>query len=144
MPIEFTFKTKRFQPTQSELDEEDPDYINPDIFARELADFLRDGLQSHGYEIEFRCPEDWGYWQEIRYSDRYTLAVGCSNIDNWNDKPCEHRIFIQPDKPFVRPIKNWFRKVHVRNEVEKLIAAVDNILKSEKQITDVMLSITIE
>ncbi len=139
MKTTFRFKTRRFRPTSDELDEAHEDYINPDVFGRELADFLRSGLQSHGYEINSRCAEDWGYWQEIQHSGDYILAIGCSNLDESDSDLTEHLVFIEPNKPVVRPLRRLFRKTNVRDDVEALVLAVGQVLRSDDQIRDIQL-----
>lgn len=124
------------------FDEDHDDFINPGIFARQLADFLELGLRAHGYSIKFRCAEDWGYWQEIEHDRGYTLAVGCMNVDEPNDGTLEHCVFVRPDSSPIRPAKHWFRKTDVQADVERLVAAVGEILGSENRIADVELNET--
>jgi len=140
MQTVYTFKSMAFQPTPSELEESSDEYINPGCFGRELADFMKEELQSLGYAVEFRCSEDWGYWQEFKHSGSYTLAIGCSNIDESDGGMVEHCIFVMPDKPTIRPLKNWFRKTPVRSEVQALVNALGGILQSNKQIIDIKLT----
>lgn len=139
MKTVYTFKTNIFQPTNEELDETHENYINPGLFARELADFLQSGLERHGYKIGFRCVEDWGHWQELDHSGGYTLAIGCANVDNSGDGLLEHRVFVEPHKPMIRSPRRWFRKIDVQSDVEKLLEAIGDVLRSDTRIHDVML-----
>ncbi|MGE0407561.1 MAG: hypothetical protein AB7O65_14800 [Candidatus Korobacteraceae bacterium] len=139
MKTVYTFKTNIFQPTKEELDETHEDYINPGIFARELADFLRNGLENRGYSSGARCAEDWGYWQEVHHSGGYTLAIGCANLDDVGKGPVEHRVFVEPHTPTIRAPKQWLRKVDVRSDVEKLVEAIGDLLRDDKRIHDVLL-----
>lgn len=131
------FKTAIFQPTAAELDESHEDFINPGVFARELADFLKAGLCSRGYEISSRCSEDWGYWQQVEHDRGYTLAIGCANLDDSGDGPIVHRVFVEPDKPIIRPSSLWFRKIDVQDDVETLVAAIADLLRSDNRIQEV-------
>ena len=138
----YRFKSNAFHPTAAELDETHEDFINPGIFARQLADFLKDGLQRHGYEVKLRCAEDWGFWQEIDHESGYMLAVGCANLDDDGGagRVTEHRVFVEPDRPTIRPASNWFRKTDVRADVEALVAAIGEVLRAEPQIFDLEVS----
>ena len=136
MKTVYVFSSDLFAPIPSELDETDDDFINPGIFARKLAGFIRNGLLQHDYQIEFQCNEDWGIWMEVRHDRKYTLAVGCSNIDEPNGDKTRHRVFVVPDKPVIR---KWFRKINVQSDVEKLVAALGEILESVPEITDISL-----
>lgn len=109
-----SFKSTLFHPVPEELDEEHENYINPGIFAYELANFLEQGLSVNDYKITFRCSEDWGYWQEIEHDDKYTLAIGCSNIVQQENDFSEHRVFVKPDSPIIRPPRRLFKKTYVQ------------------------------
>ena len=131
METHYTFNSDSFTPTADELDEDSEDYINPGIYGRQLADYLKIGLRERGYKIKFRCAEDWGFWQEIEHNGGYMLAVGCANYEEG------HRIFVQPDKPVIR---RWLRKIDVREDVEALVAALGKLLKNDPDIRDVRLA----
>lgn len=139
MRTRYTFESSRFHPTPAELDEADEDFINPGIFARELADFLEAGLRAGGFGVSFRCAEDWGCWQEIEHTGDYTLAIGCANLDDADNKLIPHHVFITPDKPFIRPVKQWFRKTDVRDDVGQLVDAVGIVLRSDPKIININL-----
>ncbi len=136
----YRFKTRIFHSTAEELDESHEEYINPGVYGRQLADFLMAGLQSRGYTIKFRFAEDDGYWQEIEHTRGYDLAVGCANLDDDGSGVVEHRVFVHPNRPTIRPFGMWFRKTDVRNDVEALVAAIGEILRAERQISDVELA----
>ena len=123
MQTEYMFESSSFAPRPEELDEENDDYINPGAFALELADYLVEGLKAEGIEINFRCQEDWGHWMEVEHDGGFTLAIGCSNIED----EITHRFFIEPRKPYIR---KFFKKIHVEPQVEQLKDTLLGILES--------------
>ena len=54
-------RSEKFQP----LCNEDKEIVNPGMYGKALAEYLRHALENDGYEIEFVCPEDFGWWIEI-------------------------------------------------------------------------------
>jgi len=139
MPLatHYSFISDRFHPVPGESDPAHADYINPEIFAHELANFIEAGLAGRGYQIRSRVVEDWGIWLEIEHGGSYTLAVGCANLDKPDKGPIRHRIFVVPDKPEVR---RWFRKVSVRSDVEQIVSVLGDMLRAADGIDDVALS----
>ena len=133
MDTHYTFSATKFSPTAGELDEEHDDYINPGLFAKELADYIEKSLLKHGYRIKFRCQEDWGHWLEVDNDGKYTLAICCSNIDGDETDPTGHRVYVHPDKPVIR---RWFRKIDIRADVEKLSSTIQAILSADPDISD--------
>ncbi len=138
MRTSLSFKSNLFHPVPEELDEEHENYINPGIFACELANFLEQGLNANDYKITFRCSEDWGYWQEIEHDGKYTLAIGCSNIVQQENDFSEHRVFVKPDGPIIRPARRLFKKTYVQKNVERLVSTLEILLNSHDQIWDVI------
>ena len=136
MKTQFTFTSDAFAPRPGELDEAHDDYINPGLYALELADFLVAGLAGKGFEVGFRCQEDWGHWMELVHDGGYTLALGCSNTESTVGGKPEHRVFVTPDKPVIRKL---FRKIDVRADVERLVDALGRILAESPQIDGVTL-----
>lgn len=103
LKTEFLFTSKAFSPTAGELDEDNNfDFINPGLYALELADFLEKELSQHGYAKKSRCQEDWGHWLELEHTGNFTLAVCCVNTGDEIDGEPEHRVFTQPDRPVIR------------------------------------------
>ena len=75
-------------------------------------------------------PEDWGYYAEVDTGGRFRLSFGCTGEDG------DHMIQVHPDTPQIR---NLFRKIDVREDVEGLVAAICDILKVDAGITDIVL-----
>ena len=117
----FMFDSDDFKPTPGELDETHDDYINPGIFALNLADFLVEGLKTEGVAVKFRCQEDWGHWMEVDHDGKFRLAIGCANLDDGT-----HRFIVEARKPFFRGLLS---KIEVEPHVENLIAAIIRVLE---------------
>lgn len=126
MNTHFLITSSAFSATPGELDEAHEDFINPGVYALELADFLEDELSQRGYPVRFRCQEDWGHWMELEHEGKYTLAVCCSNAGEDVEGQVEHRIFLVPDKPVIRKL---FKKIDVRADLEKLTTTLAELLK---------------
>ena len=107
---------------------EDKD-INPGIFGKRLAEFLAEGLPSHGFKVLGIGAEDWGWMVEIENKD-FPLWIGCANYeDGENGFQC----FIEPSKPFVR---KWFLKIETGPIVEKLAAALEAVLLQSGKVSN--------
>ena len=134
MNTHFLVTSSAFSATPGELDESHEDFINPGVYALELADFLEHELSKRGYPTKFRCQEDWGHWIELEHAGGYTLAVGCSNAGDGGEGQVEHRIFLVPDKPIIR---KFFKKIDVRQDLERLSAAIEELLNESTLIDDI-------
>ena len=134
MKTHFLITSISFTPTSGELDDEHDDYINPGIYALELANFLENELAHRGYTSKFRCQEDWGHWMELEHQGKFTLAVCCANTGaDFAGQP-EHRVFLSPDKPFVSRL---FKKVDVRGDLEALAVTLEDIFENSEIIDNV-------
>lgn len=134
METHFLFYSDQFAATAGEQDESHEDFINPGLFAKELADFLETRLAKHGYKIKFKCAEDWGQWLEIEHTGKFTLAVCCANSGDEKDHLIEHRVFITPATPHIR---KFFRKIDISATIETLGSTLRQILEDEKTISDI-------
>lgn len=134
METHFLITSAEFSPTPGELDQEHDDFINPGLYALELANFLERKLTQRGYPTRFRCQEDWGHWMELEHQGKFTLAVCCANTGADVDGQAEHRIFLNPDKPVIR---KFFKKIDVRSDLEKLAATLRELLESDSAIKTV-------
>lgn len=137
METQFFLTSTAFSPTAGEMNEDHEDFINPGLFALELADFLEAALAEQGYRVSFRCQEDWGHWLELEHPEKYTLAIGCANTGERIEDRTEHRVFVTPDKPFIRRL---FKKIEVKQEVEALVSTLKTTFESSPQIHDVVLT----
>ena len=134
MITEYTFVSDQFAPTLGEQNEGHDDYINPGLFARELAEFLMQGLAEEGYSVKDRVVEDWGNWIELEHDGKFALAVCCSNLEVLAQGGVRHRVATDPSQPYVRKL---LRKINVQSYVEDLSAALSRILTRTKHISGI-------
>jgi len=118
------FRSDEFPP----YDYEDKQ-VNPNIFGKRLAEFLRDGLRIQGFDVDEPFSEDWGWVLDIA-NPGFRLSIGCANYPEYPDG---FLCLIEPYKPFVR---RWFRKIDTRESVGKLQQAMDKILAGNVRIRD--------
>ena len=95
--------------------------VNPGMWGKGLAVFLRDNLRTEGFETEEPVPEDWGWVLPVR-NERFHLWIGCGHYQEYPDG---FLCFIEPHTAFVRPL---LRKMDTRGRVEALQRAMDKIL----------------
>ncbi len=126
MKTHVEFRSKSFAAYPGEEDE-----VNPGRWGKRLAEFLRDGLNTRGFDVLEPFAEDWGWMVEIR-NDAFKLWIGCGNIDAEED--C-YLCFIEPSTPFVR--KLLFKKFSTEADVVKLQTALDSVLSSEPSLTEI-------
>ena len=110
------FRSDRFPPLENE-----ESLINPGLWGRRLADFLREGLRSEGFDTTDPVPEDWGYVVPV-LNRTFRLWIGCGRYQQYPDG---FLCFIEPHKPFVRKL---FGRIDARERVIALQQAMDRIL----------------
>src|ERR1051325_1742016 len=110
------FRSDQFPPLDGEEDR-----LNPGVWGKRLADFLRDGLRAEGFESESPVAEDWG-WMLPLVNDKFRLWRGCGHYEESSDG---YLCFIEPHTPFVRRL---LRKVDSRERIAELQLALDKIL----------------
>ncbi|MES0860942.1 hypothetical protein ABLN87_01130 [Ruegeria sp. SCPT10] len=120
------FNSNRFNPTPGELDEQSDDYINPDVFGKELSEFLVQGLTEAGHEITFSCAEDWGWYHEVQHNEPFALIFGCSNYGDG------HMVQLAPKTDYVRKM---FKKYHAAPKVEALRETIWTVLQNAEGIS---------
>jgi hypothetical protein len=127
-----TFRSELFAPTAGESEGpggDEEEYINPGVFGRALALFLKETLSLRGYRFADPFAEDWGVILEIEHAGNWPFWIGCANLDETT-----HRVFIQPDRPMLR---RWFRKIDVSGPATRLAEDLDAVLRSEDGIREV-------
>jgi hypothetical protein len=45
---------------------EEEQLVNPGMYGKALAEYLRERLNQRGYDGPFVCCEDWGWWVELK------------------------------------------------------------------------------
>jgi len=101
--------------------EGEEEIINPDLWGKLLADFLREGLLSRGYEILEPTAEDWGWILRIA-NQPFATWIGCGHYQEYSDG---FLCFIEPHKPHV-----WkgLRRIRTVETVKALQLAIDQVL----------------
>lgn len=95
--------------------------INPDLWGRRLADFLREGLRKQGFETREPIAEDWG-WRVPVINESFRLWIGCGHYQEYEDG---FLCFIEPHKPLVW---RFLRRVDIREHINQLRQAMDMVL----------------
>ncbi len=132
----YWFKSDLFEVEPGEDDE-----INPGIYGRQLAKWLKVQLEHRGYTIEPTIKEDWGRCLMCA-RDPFMLWVGCGNMQNLDEEnllsppPTNEAIvwhcFATAEVPFWKRI---FGKPDTSAAVTKLDAALRDLLEHEPRIT---------
>ena len=131
----YWFKSSKFEIEPGE-DEE----INPHMYGRQLAVWLRTRLEESGYFVEPIINEDWGRCLMCA-RDPFMLWVGCGNVTGTGEADDDAlpknedvvwHCFVTAEVFFW---KRLFRKIDTASAVAKLHADLGRILAAEPQIT---------
>jgi hypothetical protein len=104
--------------------------INPGIFGERVAEYLADGLRSHGFEPGELTAKAWGWIVPIK-NDGFKLWIGCCNQYG---QPDAFLCFIEKRVPIFRQL---FKKIDTRSRVESLQKAMDAFLSAHPAIRDI-------
>jgi hypothetical protein len=132
----YWFKSSKFEIEPGE-DEE----INPRMYGRQLARWLKQRLEEKGYSVEDIINEDWGRCLMCS-RDPFMLWVGCGNVT-------DDEIAQSGDGPPVKDDVIWhcfataevlfwrrlFRSIETEPAVSKLYTDLGEILRAEPEIT---------
>jgi hypothetical protein len=131
----YWFKSSKFEIEAGE-DEE----INPRMYGRQLARWLKERLEEKGYSVEDIINEDWGRCLMCG-RDPFMLWVGCGSVDYESAQPGDGppiketvvwHCFVTAEVFFW---KRLFRKIDTEPAVAKLYADLGQILSAEPEIT---------
>jgi hypothetical protein len=125
MKTQVEFRSNKFPPYEGEEEE-----INPGLWGRRLAEYLKEKLDGSGIATDGIATEDWGCLLGVK-NDAFPLAIGCGHQDGGDD---EFLCFIEPSRPVIR---KWFRKIDTTQAVGRLSDALQKILASDPDIRDV-------
>jgi hypothetical protein len=89
MQTHVEFRSNRFPPLDGE-----EQIINPDLWGKRLADFLRESLRKQGFETKEPIAEDWGWVVPVVNNP---FRIGCGHYQQYEDG---FLCFIEPHKPF--------------------------------------------
>jgi hypothetical protein len=125
MKTQVTFRSKKFPPYEGEEAQ-----INPGLWGKRLAEYLVEKLGAIGIQTEPMIAEDWGWYVPIR-NEGFPLAICCGHQDGDDD---EFLCFTEPSSPI---IKKLFRKIDATDQLSRLVEALEKVLSSDPEITNV-------
>ena len=125
MKSQVTVRSKKFPPYNGEEEQ-----INPGLWGKRLAEYLVDKLKPHGIETEEIIAEDWGWYIPIK-NERFRLAICCGHQNGDDD---EFLCFTDPATPIIRKL---FKRIDATHELTRVLTAMEKILSSDPEITNV-------
>lgn len=133
---QFWFKSDLF-----DIEPGEDDDINPRIYGRQLANWLKQRLEESGYKVEPVILEDWGRCLMLT-RDPFRLWIGCGNVTDLEDDaaaaPAGTEVvwtcFTEAEIPFW---KRLFGKPDTGPAIEKLTATLESIFANEPRIQQV-------
>lgn len=131
MHSDFTFLCDAFRRRPEEAEGGEA-FINPGIFAADLAAFVAEGLTRAGYRVGAPVVEDWGIALDITHDGGFRLMVGCNSDDF--QKPVQHRVYLEPARPTIR---RWFKRIDTRPATEPLSAALEALIRARADIAGI-------
>jgi hypothetical protein len=117
------FRSAKFPAYPGEEEE-----INPNLWGKRLAEFLRDNLQLQGIQTEEIFAEDWGWIVPVTHPSVF-VWIGC---EHYQEYPDGYLVFIEPSKPVVT--KSLFKKINMVPTITQIADAMDKILSSDPEI----------
>lgn len=130
----------RFTSDLFDIEEGEDEEVNPRMYGRQLAIWLRERLVQRGRRIDFVCAEDWGRCIMCTNND-FILWVGVGNQTDYESaKPGDPpplkteviwHCFVVAEVPFW---KRLFQKPNTSAAVAELDADLQAILESEPRI----------
>jgi hypothetical protein len=103
--------------------------INPGLFGKRLAEFLRDKLRIEGIKTREPIAEDWGWVVPVENED-FRLWIGCGHYQEYPDG---FLCFIEPHTPF---IYKFLKKLDIREQITALQQAVDKVLTEDSGVRE--------
>jgi hypothetical protein len=126
MKTHVEFRSKKVPPYEGE-----EELINPGLWGKRLAEYLVQKLAQRGIQTQEIISEDWGWYIPIQ-NDGFRLALCCGHQNGDDD---EFLCFTDPDTPVVRKL---FKKIDATSQLSRLTEALQEILSSDPEITDVV------
>jgi len=125
MKTQVEFRSSKFPPYEVEQEQ-----INPGLWGKRLAEYLREKLRTDGIQTGDIYSEDWGWALPIQ-NETFPTWLGCGHQDGADD---EFLVFIEPSKPLIR---KWFKKIDTTAFVGRVAVTLQKILASDPEIRDV-------
>ena len=126
MKTQVEFRSAKFPPYEGEEEQ-----INPGLWGKRLAEYLVQKLGERGIKADGIIAEDWGYYIPIE-NQGFRLAVCCGHQYGEDD---QFLCFTDPSTPIV---KKLFRKIDATAQLSRLTEAMQQILASDPDITEVV------
>src|SRR5687768_6189747 len=130
----YWFKSSKFDIEPGE-DEE----INPRVYGRQLARWLKERLEDTGYSVEDIINEDWGRCLMCS-REPFMLWVGCGNVTDYDSAQPGDGSPSKEDIVWhcfaIAEVSSWrrlFRKIDTEPALSKLNSDLERILSSESQ-----------
>ena len=124
MKTHVEFRSDKFPPYEGEEEE-----INPDLWGKRLGEYLKEKLQPEGIIVEDLIPEDWGWCLPIK-NEAFSMWIGCGHYQEY---PNGYLCFVEPSKPIIRKL---FNKIDTTEQVGRVVKALDKVLNSDGEITN--------
>lgn len=126
MKTQVEFRSAKFPPYEGEEEQ-----INPGLWGKRLAEYLVLKLSERGIATDEIIAEDWGWYIPVR-NEGFRLAICCGHQNGDAD---EFLCFTDPSTPIV---KKLFQKIDATAQLTRLTEALQQILASDPEITDVV------
>ena len=127
MKTQVEFRSNKFPPYEGEEEQ-----INPGLWGKRLAEYLALKLTEKGIEAGELVAEDWGWLVPIPNDEGVPMALCVGHQDGDDD---QFLCFTEPAKPIV---KKFFKKIDATAPLTRLTEAVDQILTTDSEITDIV------
>ncbi len=125
---QFEFRSDKFPPYEGEEEQ-----INPGLWGKRLAEFVKAKLAASGIATGEIIMEDWGCLLPVN-NEAFALSVACGHQNGDAD---EFLCFIEPSTPVIR---KWFRKIDTTQDVGRLSAALEEIFQGDPDIRELRCS----
>ena len=114
---------------------EDQEIVNERMYGKALCQYLASVLPGAGIQAPYYCAEDWGWWLEV---ERGGFKMGlCIYSDPEAEKDPERYAIL----PSIHQARKWswskFRNMDNSTDVLEIVAAVERVLKSDREISSV-------
>lgn len=101
--------------------------MNPGRWGARLAEYLIEHLPRFGVKPVGRLMEDWGYRVPL-VAEHFRMSICCGNYPEYEDG---FLCFLDPSTPTVR---RFFRTIDTREDLEKVAAGLDALLRADPDI----------
>lgn len=129
-----------FQSRMFDIEPGEDEEINPRMYGRQLANWLKEQLELRGYDVEPVINEDWGRCLMCS-RDPFMLWVGCGNMTDYSTAkegdpppPKEQIIWHCFAVAEIPLLKRLFNKPDTGPALLKLNADLSDILSSDPRI----------